>query len=146
MASNPFMHRDYYRRDERSGVSPPNLAKTCTFEEHIVRARGRRTQYTSVSLDLKKLREFGDTDYRLERDKLAADQHQLVEHEALMEALRATARESEKARRLQAVQALRYAGRRLEGLVDWKFHVDGLARKNLVTWAESKVQEYFTRI
>ena len=53
--------RDYFRRDQRDGVSPPDLSKDCTFAEHIVHARGKRTQFTSVSLDLSKIRDFGDT-------------------------------------------------------------------------------------
>src|SRR5436190_20886604 len=105
-------HREYFRRDQRDGISPPDLSKDCTFAEHIVHARGKRTQFTSVSLDLTKIKDFGDTDYRLEREPTARDGHTLVEHEALLAELRRVVREEEKAERLRAAQALRYASRR----------------------------------
>ena len=71
--------REYFRRDQRRGVSPPDLSKDCTFAEHIV-------------------------------------------------------------------QALRYATKRKEGLVDWSFDITRVARKDLISWAESRVQPYFTRL
>jgi hypothetical protein len=43
--------RAYFRRDQRDGVGPPDLSKVCTYAEHIVHARGKRTQFTSVSLN-----------------------------------------------------------------------------------------------
>ncbi len=138
--------RDYFRRDQKSGICPPDLSKDCTFAEHIVHARGKRTQYTSVSLDLSKIHDFGDTNYKLEREQTARDQHVLVEHEALIAELRRVVQEGEKADRLRAAQALRYAARRKEGLVNWSFNTAGVARKDLITWAENKVQVYFTRI
>jgi hypothetical protein len=143
--------RDYFRRDQSSGISPPDLSKDCTFAEHIVHARGKRTQYTSVSLDLTKIRDFGDADYKLEREKLACEpttteSHRLVEHESLIAELRRVVREGEKEDRLRAVQAMRYATRRKEGLVSWSFDIAVVARKSLIAWAASKVQAYFTRV
>jgi len=41
-------HPDYFRQDQSDGISPPDLTKNTTFAEHIVRARGKRTKYTSV--------------------------------------------------------------------------------------------------
>lgn len=87
--------RDYFRRDQRDGISPPDLSKESTFAEHIVHARGKRTRFTSVSLDLAKNKDFGDTDYRLERQKLLDDEHTLVEHESLLHELRRVIREGE---------------------------------------------------
>jgi len=101
--------RDYFRRDQRNGISPPDLSKDCTFAEHIVNARGKRTRFTSVSLDLSKIKDFGDTDYRLERKKLQSENHALIEHEVLIGELRGIIRQREKADRLRAVRALRYA-------------------------------------
>ncbi|SRR5579883_1744168 len=138
--------REYFGRDQRDGVSPPDLSKECTFAEHIVHARGKRTRFTSVSLDLTKIRDFGDTDYRLERQKLLDDQHELIEHEALLSELRRVVREGEKAERLRAVQALRYASKRKEGLVNWSFDISRVARKDLISWAKGRVQPYFTRL
>jgi len=136
---------EYFRRDSKSGISPPDLSKDCTFAEHIVHARGKRTRFTSVSLDLTRIRDFGEADYRLEREQTASDGHLLVEHETLLTELRKVAREASKAERLRAVQALRYATRRKEGLVQWAFDTTAVARKDLITWAEKKVRAYFTR-
>jgi hypothetical protein len=111
-----------------------------------VHARGKRTRFTSVSLELTKIRDFGDTDYRLERQKLVDDQHELVEHEVLLSELRRVIREGEKAERLRAVQALRYASKRKEGLVNWSFDISRVARKDLISWAKGRVQLYFTRL
>ncbi len=72
--------------------------------------------------------------------------HQLVEHEPLLDELRKVVREGEKAERLRAVQALRYATRRKEGLVEWSFDTGGVARKDLIKWAQGKVHIYFTRL
>ena len=140
------LRRDYFRRDQRDGISPPDLSKDCTFAEHIVHARGKRTRFTSVSLDLAKIRDFGDTSYRLERDKLESDHHEIVEHELLIDDLRGVIQWGEKADRLRAVQALRYATKRKEGLVDWSFDISSIARKELFNWARSRVQAYFTRV
>jgi hypothetical protein len=35
----------YYRKDQSSGITAPNLAKCCSYAEHIVSARGKRDQY-----------------------------------------------------------------------------------------------------
>jgi hypothetical protein len=138
--------RDYFRRDQHDGVSPPDPSKDCTFAEHIVHARGKRTKYTSVSLDLARIRDFGDTDYKLERELTEGDGHTVVEHDALVAELRKVVREGEKEDRLKAAQALRYAIRRKEGLVNWSFITDGVARKDQITWAFGKIQKYFSRV
>jgi hypothetical protein len=146
MTSTESVEREYFRRDQRNGVSAPDLSKLCTYAEHIVHARGKRTQYTSVSLDLTRIRDFGDTDYRLERVKAAADGHILIEHETLIAELRTAAIEGEKGERLRAVQALRYATKRKEGLVKWQFRIEGIVRKELIGWAEAHIQAYFIRV
>jgi hypothetical protein len=138
--------RPYFRRDQRDGVSPPDLSKICTFAEHIVHARGKRTQFTSVALDLTKIRDFGDTDYRLKREETERDGHEIVEHESLVAELQRVIRLQDKAERQRAVQAPRYARERREGLVKWKFDTSGVDRKNLITWAAGKVQIYFAKV
>lgn len=138
--------REYFRRDQKAGISPPDLSKDCTYAEHIVHARGKRTQFTSISLELSKIKDFGDADYKLKREKIVADEHTVVEHEALLEELRRVTREEDKADRLRAAQALRYATRRKEGLVKWSFNISGVDRKNIITWGTNKVQVYFIRM
>ena len=140
------MARDYFRRDQKAGISPPDLAKDCTYAEHIVHARGKRTPFTSVSWDLTRIRDFGDADYLLLQEQAASDGHRLVDHEQLTEELRRVVREGEKAERLRAVQALRYAVRRREGLVHWSFDTAGVSRKDLIGWAQVRVQAYFSRL
>ena len=138
--------RDYFRRDQRDGLSPPDLSKDCTFAEHIVHARGKRTQLTSVSVDLSKIRDFGDTNYKLERERTSRSGHSLVEHEALLAELKRSIREDGREESDRAARALVYATRRKEGLVQWAFDTSGLARKDLLTWAFDKVQHFFTRV
>lgn len=138
--------RPYYRRDQNDGVSPPDLSKDCSFAEHIVHARGKRTRFTSISLDLTKIRDLGEADYQLEREPTERDGHAVVEHETLIAELQRAAREGDKADRLRAVRALSYATRRKEGLVSWSFDISRVERKDVVTWGGNRIQRYFKRI
>lgn len=144
--ASPAKSRPYFRRDQREGISPPDLSKRCTYAEHIVHARGKRTQLTSVSLDLAKLRDFGEAAYRLKREETEDDGHGIVEHESLIAELQRVVRDEQKAERSRAIQALRYAKMRLEGLIEWRFDASGVERKDLINWARGKVQPYFTRV
>jgi hypothetical protein len=138
--------REYFRRDQYDGISPPDLSKECTFAEHIVHARGKRTQLTSVSFDLNKIKDFGEADYRLEQRETIDAGHQLIEHDTLVSELKCVVRDGEKADRLRAVQAIRYATRRKEGIVSWRFDISRVARKDLIAWAYARVQSFFTRL
>ena len=135
----------YFRRDQSDGVTAPDLRKTGTYAEHIVRARGKRTQLTSVSSNLSRVKDFGDTTYRLKRPDLDADGHLLIEHQKLLDELRKSASTSLKEERARAIQALRYAERRSEGLIEWKFDTSGVEPKDAITWAFNKIQKYFTK-
>ena len=64
---------DYFRRDQADGVTAPDLSKDCSYAEHIVRARGKRTQLTSVSLDPQKINDFGPALYRALRPDIDGD-------------------------------------------------------------------------
>jgi hypothetical protein len=136
---------DYYRGDQRAGITAPDLMQQCSFSEHIVRARGKRTCYSSVSLDRHAIERFGECDYLVLQDVLRRDNHDLVEHAALVGHLEQVARERDKAERRLSIQALRYARLRREGLIDWNFKLDGVERKNVISWAYDKVQEYFQK-
>lgn len=135
----------YFRRDQRDGISPPDPSKECTFAEHIVHARGKRTQYTSVSLDLSKINIFGEIDYVLKRDVLLSDEHELVDHDRLIKSLKHDVEHGEREVRLRAIQARRYATLRKEGLVNWRFATTSVERKDLISWAGRQVQKYFRR-
>lgn len=136
---------EYFRRDQKDGVTAPDLTKDCTYAEHIVRARGKRTRFTSISLDRRKIDDFGPQLYSLLRNIIDGDSHVIVEHEELIRCLRDTALASEKSERARAIQAQRYARRRLECLIDWKFEIDGKERKNIIAWAFDKIQKYFRK-
>lgn len=136
---------DYFRRDQGDGVTAPDLSKDCSFAEHIVRARGKRTQLTSISRDRQRINDFGPVLYRALRSEIDADGHTLVEHEELMRQLRIAAESTEKEERARALQAQRYAKRRLEGVVRWDFVLSGVERKDWITWAFRHVQKYFSR-
>jgi len=137
---------DYYRGDQNNGITAPDLSKVCTYAEHIVKARGKKSQYSSVSLDKDKIRDFGEVIYRALRDKLATDVHVLVEHTKLISALQDVAKNEIKEERLRAVQALRYATKRKEGVIEWKFDISKVERKDLITWAYARVQPYFQKV
>jgi hypothetical protein len=137
---------DYFRQDQEKGVTAPDLSKDCTYAEHIVRARGKRTQLTSVSLDPKKINDFGPTLYRALRQEIGQDQHTIVEHAELMSHLRQVAESSEKEERARAIQAQRYAKRRLEGLLKWNFPTENIGRKELIAWAFHNIQKYFRKV
>jgi hypothetical protein len=139
-------HLDYFRRDQERGITAPDLSKDCDFAEHVVRARGKRTRFTSVSLDKTKIDDFGPVLYLALRPVIATDGHAIIEHTILLAALRNAASSSEKADRVRAVQAMRYAKRRKEGLIDWHFDLDGVERKEYIRFGFDAVQKYFSRV
>jgi hypothetical protein len=108
-------------------------------------ARGKRSSLTSVSLDSSKITDFGPQLYRLKVRELIGDEHELIEHQRLLESLRETVNSSTKAEKTQAIQAQRYALRRKEGLVKWNFNTAAVERKDLINWTFKQVQEYFSR-
>jgi len=138
--------RPYFRRDQKDGISPPDLTKESSYADHIVHARGKRTRFTSLTLDLAKCRDFGECAYELQREATEADRHQVVEHEQLLAELERTITHGEKDDRLKAIHALRYARIRKEGLVDWRFDLSRVERKEVISWAHRRIQKYFARI
>jgi hypothetical protein len=136
---------DYYRGDQKAGITAPDLTKIVEYADHIVKARGKRTQFTSVSKAPAKIADFGEALYKLKHPELIGDGHTLVEHDTLMASLRDQVRTSERAARLKAAQAIRHAKKRQEGLVDWRFDISGVEKKALITWAALHVQAYFQR-
>jgi hypothetical protein len=138
--------KDYFRRDRKEGITAPDLTKSYSVAERIVRARGKRTNFTSVSLDLVRLHDFGEAQYQLKRAKAEADRHRIIEHEELMTMLLNTCRSSDKYDRARALQAMRYAKTRLEGLIEWRFDASAIERKGLIKWAYRQIQKYFRKI
>jgi len=125
------------------GVTAPDLSKPCTLADHIVRTRGKRTKYTSVSLDPDKIDDFGPTLYQALCPEIVGKGHAIIEHDALIQSLKAAVLEGDKLDRRRALQAQRYAIRRREGLIDWTFDITRVQRKELITWAFAQVQSFF---
>lgn len=136
----------YFRRDREEGITPSDLTKSCSVAEHIVRARGKRTNFTSVSLDLSRLRDLGEAEYQLRRPETETDGHGVIEHDTLVQMLREICQTSDKHERARALQGIRYARARLEGLVAWNFDISGVDRKDVVNWAFPQIQRYFRKI
>jgi hypothetical protein len=136
---------DYFRRDQADGVTPPDLSKDSSPVDHIVRARGKRTNFTSVSLDPTKISIFGPTLYRLATAKVLEDGHVVIGHDNLMDELRKVAQQATRGEKTKAIQAQRYARMRQECLVNWNFDISRVDRKNLLTWAWQAIQQYFSK-
>ena len=137
---------DYFRQDQEKGITAPDLSKDCTYAEHIVKARSKRSQLTSVALEPGKIQDFGTTLYQALRQQISQDQHTLIEHAELLLHLRQVAEAGEKEERVRAIQAQRYAKRRLEGLVKWNFRIENIERKELITWTFRNIQKYFRKV
>ena len=77
----------------------------------------------------------------------AADGHELVEHRVVDSV---NSDESFAMRRkpnvIRAIQALRYATRRKEGLVNWSFDITWVSRKDLSDLGQNASSTYFTRL
>lgn len=139
------VHTKYFRRDQSSGVTPPDLSSQATYAEHIVRARGKKSRFTSVSLDPDKIDDFGDALYELKRPATDDAGHKVVEHAALMAELQQVAKNGVKEARLRALQAVRYTRRRAEGLVDWALDHSSVAPKDRIKWASAQIAPYFSK-
>ena len=92
--------REYFRRDQRAGISPLIFQRSVVSPITLC-TRGKRTQYTSVSLDLARSRlRRKDRTIPIERQKAAAKGHGLIEHEAVIGELK-VARDEMQAERLR---------------------------------------------
>jgi len=137
---------DLFRRDQESDVSPPNLADTSSFAEHIVHRRGKRTRFTSVSLDPMSIRDFGDRLWKLVQPRVWDDGHVQVSHDDLVKALRAELQSGDEDAKEIAARALPRAIARREALVDWRLNPgSSVERKDLLSWALTKVRQYFVK-
>jgi len=137
---------DFFRRDQEDGITPPNLADRSSYAEHIVHARGKRTRFTSLSIDPATIVEFGPQLWSLRQPDIYEGGHGVMGHEALLTALREATRASpDPVAREIASRALPRATQRREALVTWKFDVSRVPRKELSEWARPHVRPYFSR-
>ncbi len=146
MSQSAFL--PYYRGDSSKGITPPNLAVESTIPEHIVRARGKKTNFTSVSLDKDKVKSFGDAIYTLLNDILHTDMHKLIEHKQVLESLRTFAKGDDPKQKDLALRAIPRAKSNLEGLIRWNFKIpsDVGGSTKLISWVSPKVQKYFDKL
>lgn len=137
---------NYYRRDQEKGITAPKLDAGVSFVEHVVRARGKKTQYTSISHDVNRISHFDGVDYEVLHTDVVGDGHLLVPCDALQCELKKVAYEGEKAEAQKATRALGYVRKNLESLIDWKFNVATVAPKDIIAWAYSSIQKYFRKM
>ena len=141
----PARPSDLFRRDQKDGISPPNLADQSSHVEHIVHARGKRTRFTSVSTSPDAVRDFGEQLWKALRDALQKDGHPVVEHDALVKLLQRVLASGSPDDKERAARALPRTKKRLEALSEWTFDVSNVPRKDLITWATTKVRPYFAK-
>ena len=67
-------------------------------------------------------------------------------HDDLIAELNRVILEGDKAERLRAIQAKRYASRAKEALFDWQFNLRSVERKNVINWAKGQIQKYFGKV
>lgn len=87
--------------------------------------------------------DFGPVLYEALTKELKSNGHRLIDHQTLINSLREAAKGGDKQDRVRAVQALRYASRRREGLVIWSLDHSLIDRKNVFEWTRSKISPYF---
>jgi hypothetical protein len=139
---------EHYRRDQVDGISPPNLDDVSSYAEHIVHRRGKRTKFTSVSIDPSCIgRDWGDQLWRLNEPMLPPDGHVLIHHEELIAHLRHESVAGLDEARELAMRAVERARKRKEALVDWRgFELSRVERKERLAWAAIHVRPYFSKV
>lgn len=136
----------HYRRDSPKGVTAPNPDAARDIIQHITKHRGQKTPYTSVSEDAGAIGHFSGVMYETEPDDVERDSHEFIDHSNLTELLRAQLHGTNRGERVLAARALQLAARAKEALIDWRFALDGVARKDRVSWCYARIQKYFRRI
>ena len=139
------MGADYFRRDQSDEITPPNLGNESTYAEHVVHARGKRTQYTSLSTDPASIKDFGPQLWRFHEALAAAAGHRVLDPPSLVMALRRELGSKDLRARELAARALPRATQRKEALVLWAFDTTRISRKELSEWARPHMRQYFTR-
>ena len=108
-------------------------------------ARGKRTQFTSVSESDDAIKHFSGELYRCSQTQITGDGHTFVEHSSLVDSLREEILRSRRGDKIKAERALQYATRAREALIDWQFDFRRVLRKDRITRCGTQIQPYFTR-
>ena len=136
---------EFFRCDQADLVTGPNLANTTSYAEHIVHARGKRTQFTSLSEDATKIREFGPQLWKLLLAVAKQNNHTILGHQDLMAALRRELDSEDDAASELALRAIPRAKKRVEALIVWNFDVPAAVKKNPINWATTQIQKFFIK-
>ena len=135
----------HFRNDSPNGITPPNPDANVSHVDHITKARGKRTQFTSVSQDADSIRHFSGELYRCSRIAVQGDGHTFVEHNDLVDGIRQTILKSRREEKIKAERALQYTTRAKEALINWKFDFRRVPRKDRITRCGDQIQAYFTQ-
>ncbi len=105
-----------------------------------------KTQYTSVSEDEQAIKHFSGELYRTESDHIVGDNHNFIAHSELSDRLKSVIASSSRGERVTASRALQLALRAKEAVIDWRFNLETVPRKDRITWCFNNVQKYFHKV
>ncbi len=100
---------------------------------HITKHRGMKTQFTSVSEDRDLIRHFTGTLYVTDSDEITRNGHEFITHPDLMDHLKGVIASTKREERVLASRAFQMASRAREALIDWRFDLERVERKNRIT-------------
>lgn len=136
----------HYRKDSPNGITPPNPDSDVDLIAHITKHRGMKTPFTSVSERAQCLKNFSGDLYSTEPDVIVGGGHRFQSHPEVIDEIRAAIHELRRGERVLAQRAFQYAERAREAVVIWQFHLDGVERKDRISWCATHIQQYFQRV
>lgn len=132
----------HYRGDQDKGITAPNLGLDVTFAEHVVKARGRKSNYTSVSENRAAAQIFGKV-YTLDEIGLRNDGHQLFCSISIQKSLQDTIKSGGPQAQL-ALRAVPRVAKNSECLIKWDFKIPSkFTGGSLISWTYNTIQKYF---
>ena len=137
---------EHYRKDNPNGVTAPNPDGDRDIVAHITKHRGMKTPYTSVSEDQNAIRHFSGELYKTDSDDIVAGGHVFKNHSEVVDELTSIIQTSARAERILAGRAFQYVKRAKEALIDWRFLLDNVKKKDRISWCYSHIQKYFQRV
>lgn len=97
---------DYYRKDHPKGITPINPDFEKDVVEHITKARGTKTRYTSVSNSLLSIRWVNGVGYKVVTEKVLTDSHEILNYDYLLELLTKEFQDSARKKRILVNSAI----------------------------------------
>lgn len=136
----------HYRKDSPHGITPPNPDADPDIIQHITKYRGQKTPYTSVSESLDAIKHFDGVAYSTQPTLITQDDHVFIHHTDLVNQLKLLNQASTRGERVLAVRALQLATRAKEALIQWKFELGTVKKKDRIGWCQRNIQKYFKKI